>query len=54
MKKTYMIPTIKVVEVKPAQFIAASLPTSEQSADLELGMSTRRSRFSGWEEEEFE
>lgn len=53
MKKTYMIPTMKVVEIKPAQFIANSLPTSDESADPGLGMSARRSRFSDsddWEE----
>ena len=52
MKKTYMIPTMKVVKIQPAQFIAASLPASEEYANPELGMSARRSRFSAWEEEE--
>ena len=26
MKKTYMIPTLQVVKIQPAQFIANSLP----------------------------
>ena len=47
-----MIPTMKVVEIKPAQFIANSLPASEESANPELGMSARRARFSDWDEEE--
>ena len=54
MKKTYMIPTMKVVKIQPAQFIANSLPTSEDSADPELGMSARSSRFSRWEEDDYE
>ena len=41
-----MIPTMKVVEIKPAQFIAASLPASEESANPGLGMSARGAGFS--------
>ena len=48
MKKTYMIPTMKVVEIKPAHLmIAASGSTNETSGNL-----SRRGRFSDWEEEE--
>jgi len=53
MKKTYMIPTLKVVEIKPAQFIAASfqqtLGTTEVNGSAALG---REARFSDWDEEE--
>ena len=52
MKKTYMIPTIQVVEVKPAQFIANS-PNPGIDPDQSTGtMDARRSRFSTWDEEE--
>ena len=55
MKKTYIIPTLNVVKVLPMQLLTVnSIPTSEENADPELGMSARRSRFSTWEEEEFE
>ena len=54
MKKTYMIPTIQVVEVKPAQFIANS-PNPGFDPKEETGtMDARRSRFSTWEEEDYE
>jgi len=53
MKKTYMIPTLKVVEIKPAQFIAASQPglmgSKTESTSGNLG---REARFSDWDEEE--
>ena len=51
MKKTYMIPTLNVVKVQPAQFIAASrvdmYGTNAQSEAL-----GREARFSDWDEEE--
>ena len=52
MKKTYMIPTLQVVKIQPAQFIANSMlvdPTKEVSTQM-----GRRARFSNWEEEEWE
>ena len=48
-----MIPTMKVVKIQPAQFIAASLPASEESANPGLGMSARSAGFSDdddWDE----
>ena len=52
MKKTYMIPTLKVVKIQPAQFIANSIPMEGKDATAP-GMA-RQGRFSDWEEEEFE
>lgn len=53
MKKTYKNPTLTVVNIQPAQFIATSLRASGKSADKSLGMSSRSSRFSDddWDEE---
>jgi len=50
MKKTYMIPTMKVVEIKPAQILAGS----DFGKGLKDGSdaAARRGRFSEWEEEE--
>ena len=47
MKKTYMIPALKVVKIQPNHLlINASGETNETSGNL-----GHRSRFSGWEEE---
>lgn len=47
MKKTYMIPALKVVKIQPNHLlINASGETNETSGNL-----GRRGRFSGWEEE---
>lgn len=55
MKKTYMIPTLKVVKVQPAQFIAASQPgLMDSKTEYTSGNLGRRSRFSRWEEDDFE
>ena len=47
MKKTYKIPTLTVVKVQPAKFIAASLPVYDADATGE-GMG-REAEFSDWE-----
>jgi len=53
MKKTYMIPTLQVVKIQPAQFIAASESvTLGGSYDGEKKIEARQARFSDWEEEE--
>ena len=46
-----MIPSLKVVEIKPAQFIATSIPQGDtyQAGDAVL---SRRAHFSDWDEEE--
>ena len=50
MKKTYMIPTLKVVKIQPNHLlISASGETDAQEGNL-----GRRARFSDWDEEEFE
>lgn len=53
MKKTYMIPTLKVIKIQPSHFIATS-----QNADMNGDPITdpddfgaRRSRFSTWEDD---
>ena len=50
MKKTYMIPTLQVVKIQPAQFIA----TSDFGEGTKNGSEAagRSARFSNWEEEE--
>ena len=54
MKKTYMIPTLKVVEIKPAQFIAASfqgtLGTTNVNGSAALGREAGFSDDDDWEE----
>ena len=49
MKKTYKIPTLTVVKVQPAKFIAASLPVYNEDA-TGVGMG-RGAEFSDWSEE---
>jgi len=50
MKKTYMIPTMKVVEIKPAQILAGS-DFGKGTLDGSQAAS-REVRFSDWDEEE--
>ena len=49
-----MIPTLKVVKIQPAQFIAASLNASMQGESISNsnGFGAREARFSDWDEEE--
>lgn len=51
MKKTYIIPTLNVVKVKPMQLLTVnSIPEGDayQTDDVVL---SRRSRFSKWEDD---
>ena len=51
MKKTYMIPTMKVVTIQSAQILAGS--EIGKGGDYNGGApQARRGRFSTWEEEE--
>ena len=50
MKKTYMIPTLKVVEIKPAQILAGS--DFGQGVKDGSQAASRQARFSDWDEEE--
>ena len=57
MKKTYMIPTLKVVEIKPAQILAGSVDSQSLNrnstpVDNPSSVGARRARFSEWDEEE--
>ena len=52
MKKIYENPTIKVVKIQPTNIMANSLRTSDEYANPELGMSSRRGHNSVWDEEE--
>ncbi len=50
MKKTYMTPTLQVVKIQPAQFIANSMlvdPTKKVSTQMGRG-----SRYSEWEDDD--
>ena len=51
MKKTYIIPTLNVVKIKPMQLLTTnSIPEgNEYNGETVL---SRRGRFSTWEEEE--
>ena len=51
MKKTYMIPTLKVVKVQTTSILAGSLEIKNKDAEQALG---RQGRFSRWEEDDFE
>ncbi len=52
MKKTYKNPTLKIVNVKPAQFIATSGQVGlGDSYDGTYSFSSRGSRYSTWEED---
>ena len=53
MKKTYNIPTLTVVNIQPAQFIANSENVQVGSAYTKGGkVLGRQSSFSGYDEEE--
>ena len=53
MKKTYMIPTLQVVKIQPAQILAGS--EIGKGGDYNGGdVGARQGRFSRWEEEEEE
>ena len=50
MKKTYMIPTMKVVKIQSGRLLTETSQIG--TGDYEGGgVQTRRGRFSGWEEE---
>jgi hypothetical protein len=50
MKKTYMIPTMKVVKIQPARILAGSPDlTGTYNGGKVL---SRQARFSDWDEEE--
>lgn len=50
MKKTYCNPTLKIVKVQPAQFIANSIPVDPtKETSTQMG---RQGRFSDWDEED--
>ena len=51
MKKTYMIPTMKVVNIKIQNSLAGSLDAPEQTGGT---LNARRARFSDWDFEEEE
>ena len=51
MKKTYMIPTLKVVKIQPAQVIAASVNMYGANANSEaMGRQAGFSDSDDWEE----
>ena len=52
MKKTYKNPTLTVVNVQPAQFIASSSVRLGGSYNGETKIEGRKASFSGWNEEE--
>ena len=54
MKKTYMIPTMKVVNIKVQKILAGSYTENTGSAsEMDSGsFGARRARFSDWDEEE--
>lgn len=52
MKKTYMTPTLQVVKIQPAQFIANSmLVDPDTSVNTQMG---REAMFSDFDEPDFE
>ena len=55
MKKTYINPTLLVVKIQPAQFIATSTPGAKfTTSGSTTTMDGRGSRFSDWDEEDYE
>ena len=61
MKKTYKIPALMVVNIKPTQILAGSINDTSGADGLGKGddwnsgsANSRRSRFSTWEDEDFE
>ena len=51
MKKTYMIPTLEVVKIQPAQFIAMSTLGTTEEVSGNLG---REATFSDFDEADFD
>ena len=54
MKKTYINPTLKVVNVRPMQILAGSPPMSVDpyaEAGNQTGAEARRARFHSWDED---
>ena len=52
MKKTYMIPTLKVVKVQPAQLMTDSTMNVNGNYNSEtISIGARQGRFSRWEED---
>jgi len=51
MKKIYKNPTIKVVKIQPTNILVNSLQTSDENANPELGMSSRRGG-SDWDDDD--
>lgn len=51
MKKLYNNPTIKVVKIQPTNILANSLQTSDEYANPDLGMSSRRGDFD-WDDDD--
>ena len=51
MKKTYMIPTFKVVEIRPASILEGSAPQLRGETNATSGNLGRNAHFSDWEEE---
>ena len=51
MKKIYKNPTIKVVKIQPTNILVNSLPTSDEYADPESGMLSRRGG-SDWDDDD--
>ena len=50
-----MIPTLKVVKVQPAQLMTDSTMNVKGNYDSEtISIGARQSRFSRWEEDDFE
>jgi hypothetical protein len=49
MKKTYINPTLTVVKIQPAQFIAMSTLGETEATSGNLG---REAEFSDWEDEQ--
>ena len=52
MKKTYLNPTLTVVNVQPAQVIASSPDAKFSKSGSTTTMDGRQGSFSGWTEEE--
>ena len=54
MKKTYIIPTLNVVEIQPTRILAGSETVLMQGDydEKTVTVGARRAHFSDWEEEE--
>ena len=53
MKKIYKNPTITVVKIQPTNIMENSLQTSDEYANPELGMSSRRGNNSVWDDDDY-